>query len=416
MVYTKTNDWRLQKGIGALIKHVAALVASAILAWAAWSNALGNVTMLRQPEFALGAVGLGDYPAARLAETKMIRSPRRFNPQTLAALARSSLKAQAINSTALRLLAVEPKSNDGVKKSAALLFLSSRVSRRDVGTQLALVEFYVSKEDARHTIYHYDSAMRVSNEVEPVLFPILADALEGSNIQQALALSIKSSPRWLPSFIGYVVGRSKNSTGLANAIMLAGGLPKQPEAYRSLETQILGALASAKEFTMLRSYFLSLSGADSGIFQIGEFTSNNTDGRFLPLTWQTFGSSMVSVRFESEDHSHQKKLDVEISADERAIAARKLLFLSAGQRRVSINYEFLDRGKDASAMLTLECLDAPATQVIWQMDLRAVSGVQRKSGVSSIPEKCVAQYLAVNVAGGSANDGMRLLVTGISIK
>lgn len=368
-----------------------------------------------QPEMALGAFGLGDYPAARHAETQMIRNPRRFNPPALAALARDSLKAQSINSTALRLLAVEPKASDGVNKSEALLFLSNRVSRRDVATQLALVQFYVSKGDAPHTIYHYDSAMRASSDVESVLFPILAEALEGRNIQEALVPSIRSSPRWLPTFIGYIVGNGKNSADLANAIMVAGGLPKQPEYYRGLETQILGALATTKDFETLRTYYLSLPGADSGVFKLGEFTKTNTDDRFLPLIWQTFSSSIVSAAFEGDAHSRQKTLHVEISAGERTMAARKLLFLAAGQRLVTINYEFLEAGKDASAMLSLECLNSGASSVIWQMDLKAVSGVQTMSGAASVPEKCIAQYMAVNVAGGSANDGMRLLVRGISI-
>ena len=111
MAQTKKNDWRLQGASMTLIKPTLAVFVGIMVAWAAWSNALGNVMMWRQPETALGTVGLGDYPAARLVEIQMIKSPRSFNSQALADLARGSLRTQPVNSTALRLLATASKTS-----------------------------------------------------------------------------------------------------------------------------------------------------------------------------------------------------------------------------------------------------------------------------------------------------------------
>ena len=143
------------------------------------------------------------------------------------------------------------------------------------------------------------------------------------------------------------------------------------------------------------------------------FTTTNTDARFSPLTWQSFESTTLSSIFEGDTRARQKQLTIQISAGERANAARKLLFLTPGQKIVAISYEFLDPGKDASATLTLECANSDTMPTIWQMDIAAVLGAQTKSSVADIPEKCSAQYLKINVAGGSASQGVQLVVKSI---
>ena len=400
-----------------MIKNILVVLAGLLLAWAAWSNAKGNVVMRQRPDLALGSVGLGDYPAARLAETQMARNTAKLTPKTIASMAQNSLRVQPINSPALRLLVSGvARADSGNGNPFALLFLSNRVSRRDVATQLLLVEYYVSREDAGQVIDHYDSAMRVSSDIQPVLFPVLADALQGTNIQQALAPVIKGSPSWLPNFVYFVIGSGKNSANLANAIMVAGGLPKQPILYRNLETQILGALANAKDFEDLRTYYRSLQGADIRVFNTADFSSTSLDTRFLPLTWQTYATPSVSATIENGENSGQKVMNIQVSSGERAIAARKLLFLAPGKLHVSINYEFLDPGSDALATLTLECLNADLPPTIWQMEFRAALGARQAHGVANVPEKCTAQTLSINAAGGSASQGMQMRVDGISLK
>ena len=397
-----------------MVNRILVVVIGLSLAWAAWSNAKGNVAIRQKPDMALGSVGLGDYPAARLAETQMIRNPRRFSAQAVVALARDSLRAQPVNSTALRLLVTLRGSGNG--NPVALLFLSNRISRRDVATQMSLAQYYVSQEDAVRVIYHYDSAMRVSSDVEPVLFPVLADALEGTNIQQALAPAIRRGPRWLPNFVYFVIGSGKNIANLANAIMASGGLPKQPTLYRNLETQILGALATSKDFEVLRTYYRSLSGSDVGIFKSADFSTTNTEARFLPLSWQTYATTTVSATMEGSEDPQQKQLNIQVSSGERGIAARKLLFLTPGKALVSISYEFLEPGSDASATLTLDCLNADLTPTIWQMELRAVPGARKAQSVASVPGECSAQNLSINVAGGGASQGMQMRIHGISLR
>ena len=257
--------------------------------------------------------------------------------------------------------------------------------------------------------------MRVSLEVEPVLFPILADALEGRNIQLALVPSIRRSPRWLANFVNFVIVSGKNSGNLADAIMVAGGLPKEPELYRTLETQILGTLANAKNFETLQAYYESLNGADKRIYNSTDFSSVNTDARFSPLTWQPFSTTTITSMFDRDAHTPQKQLTIQISGGERANAARKLLFLTPGRKAVAIRYEFIDPGKDASATITIECANSDTIPLIWQMEINAVSGAQTKSSVAVIPEKCPAQYVKINVAGGSASQGMQLVARNISL-
>ena len=258
--------------------------------------------------------------------------------------------------------------------------------------------------------------MRVSSDVEPVLFPILAGALEARNIQLALAPSIRRSPRWLPNFVYFVVGSGKNIGNLANAIMVAGGLPKQPDLYRNLETQILGALANARDFEVLQAYYLSLKGADISVFKSASFSNANTDPRYVPLAWQAYATPSVSTTMEYSGNARQKGMSIQVSSGERAIAASKLLFLASGKTLVSINYEFSEPGSDASTKFTLECLDADLPKTIWQLEIKATPGANKAEGVASVPENCAVQNLTINAAGGTASQGMQMHVVGISLK
>ena len=175
------------------------------IAWLSFIHAVANITWQQNPDMALRFVP--DHPLALSRKADELFAEKQ-DPATLAkveAMAKQSLRGGALNPVAIRLLGYVADVRGDQKKARELMLLSQKVSRRDFGTQLWLIEDAVARGDKKQALYHYDIALRTTPSSFPILLPTLVGALDDPEVRSGLAPYVKAAPGWLPSFLGEAI-------------------------------------------------------------------------------------------------------------------------------------------------------------------------------------------------------------------
>jgi hypothetical protein len=261
------------------------LVVTGYLAWLSFIHAVANITWDRNPDVALRYVP--DHPLALSRKADDMFAEKQ-DPATLAkveAMAKQSLRGGALNPVAIRLLGYVADVRGDAKKARELMLLSHKVSRRDFGTQLWLIEDAVARGDKKQALYHYDIAMRTTPSSFPILFPTLTGALSDPEVRVALAPIVRQAPIWLPSYLSEAINTVENPANLADVLVKAGGLPEE-EVYQNLSNALLGQLAAKNKFPAFRQYYLTLNGSKPAAFQSAALTKDTVNVRYPALGWQ----------------------------------------------------------------------------------------------------------------------------------
>ena len=139
-------------------KLFAIVTITGYLAWLSFIHAVANITWQQQPDLALSFVP--DHPLAlsRKADELFAEKQDAATLAKVEAMAKQSLRGGALNPVAIRLLGYVADMRGDEKKARELMLLSQKVSRRDFGTQLWLIEDAVARGDKKQALYHYDIA------------------------------------------------------------------------------------------------------------------------------------------------------------------------------------------------------------------------------------------------------------------
>jgi hypothetical protein len=121
-------------------------------------------------------------------------------------LARQALLAEPLSVPAVATLGINAAIANR-PETASILAHSDRLSRRDLRTRLWMIEDAAAREDTKGTLRHYDLALRTSRAAPELLFPVLARAIEDTEIRRELVPMLAAKPAWGESFIADLLGR-----------------------------------------------------------------------------------------------------------------------------------------------------------------------------------------------------------------
>ena len=384
------------------------------LAWLSFIHAVANITWQQNPDMALSYVP--DHPLALSRKADELFAEKQ-DPATLAkveAMAKQSLRGGALNPVAIRLLGYVADVRGDEKKARELMLLSHKVSRRDFGTQLWLIEDAVARGDKKQALYHYDIAMRTTPSGHAILFPTLIGALSDPEVRVSLAPHIKAAPQWLPAFLGEAISTIENPANLADVLVKAGGLPDNDE-YRSYPNSLLAQLAAKNRFPAFRQYYLSLRGTSAATFASAAFNKDTVNLRYPAAGWQITENPAFGGSFSQADKNGRHSLSAFTGTGERGELMRKYVFLKPGNYRFVARHNSQETAADAELKWELQCILAAGNVAKW-----VVAGpVRQGSFVAeqdfSIGTECPNQLLMLQVAGGSGQLGAEFTVRSVDI-
>ncbi len=316
-----------------LIKALVCALAGAAVAWFAGSDAVANNTKAIYPDNALWYQPNQNVALIAKSERMMSENPNKQPTEQLRAMATASLKAQALYAPALRMLGL----TTGEPRATALIDLAQRASRRDLLTQIWLIEKAAEADQLEKALSHFDIGLSISSGSEQggnaLLLPVLSNAMEDPQIRTSFAKLVRQKPVWLGTALGYIISGNKQPEFVADMLIQAGPLPKEAE-YRTFETLMLSQLRAANKTQEALRYYLSLPGVNKAVSNDPRFLKTNINQGYAPIHWTVLAANANEGRFVELDDSDLLALEGDSGSGARGQIAEKNIYFPPGLYRV----------------------------------------------------------------------------------
>lgn len=318
---------------------------------------LANVTANKEPDWAISLWPANAAAHAKRADQVFVQDPTHAPLDQVRADALAALRRSPVLPGASRLLGVYAAAHHDEAGAQRLLHYAELMSRRDVLSQLWLIENRVQANDVRGALGHYDIVLRVAPETQQLLFPVLAGALDQADLVAPIARLVHDSDSWRSTFLYFVnerVHNLHNATTLFELLARSGTPPEQVH-YAGLLARLVrenqlddaGALYSLIDRRWRR---------DNANSQLdGGFDRANDVG---PLGWTLNGD--LAFRGARPDAAGNTALQLTIPESGAALGARRVLLLRPGAYRLTGNIGRADGTGQGVVRISLACPGAAA--------------------------------------------------------
>lgn len=207
---------------------------------------------------------------------------------------------------------------------AQLMQMAAAFSKRDLPTQLWLIEQRAASGDIDGTLAYYDTAMQTNPEVRSLLYPILGRAVADPELTSPIANMLRTNPVW---GAGFYRSFAQDKDALPNFPLLMAALGDDALTLvpQSARASAASALLEAGELEAAEK--VALFGVDGG--HVSDFS--NGKGRALP----PFGWELVRSGTVSADVAEDNGLSIEVGRGAGGVAARRIVRLNGGTLSLS---------------------------------------------------------------------------------
>lgn len=387
-------------------KRAVVALTTLVLAYAACASALNQAALMTAPDTAMQFAPIAGRAEAITADRLTIAQGVKTDLPYVESLAKRSLTWEPVNPVALRILGVVADARNQKTKAIRFFSLSEATSRRDLGTQLALIQLAIDAGDLPRTLGHYDTLLRTSVNGQTILFPILTHGLANAEIRQALVNRLNPPPPWFWAFVNHAIAGEQPPVHLAQLLSATVKTLPDDSDYRSFHTRMLSALSSSGQQNFAAQYYLRLPGAQASAVKDVGISPITTDDRFAPITWEALTSPYAGA---TTDNS-RRAFRVSANPNERAVVLRRLLFLQPGPYRIGIDQKQIAAAAGHQFNWSISCNSSP----IWTANLTA-----SQSGTDIpfvVPPSCNSQSIALEIVGGTDEPIVDYMIEGVRIR
>lgn len=375
------------------------IVAAALLLWLVTIVTVGGIFRTSDPVRALKWVSF-DARAQGALSTRLIDGDAkdlkaRAQARTLAAqsLTRSPTSVEAIR--ALGLIA----DVDGDQRRARRLFLAAQaLSRRDVPTQLWIIDWNMRRGSVEEALNHFDIAMRISRRVGPALFPVLIQASGDPGLARRLNGLLRQKPSWWLPFSAQLVAETKNPQTLPQ--VLQNVLDPALEDERQIITALMGRLVAEGEFDRAWSTYLNFREKQPE----GEFVRNgNFEGEieFPPFDWELAGEADLAAQPGPKPNAIGDSALYLVATGKGGEVAKQLLRLQPGSYQLTAQVGDVPTDTLNRPAIALRCAGKGDEMRANAAFPAALPGGRAMKMTFAIPPSgCPYQWLVLSVRGG----------------
>ncbi|NQX93320.1 MAG: hypothetical protein HRT64_00045 [Erythrobacter sp.] len=371
-------------------------VAAILGAGAAVANAAVNMLHARAPDLALAIDGGDPVALIRSAELKRAAGDEaaRSSAAVLSAVQRS-VDRLPLNGPAFRLYGLSSATNADLGAMRAQMRVSDQMERRDVGTQLWLIENAVEQNDVNRALRHYDTALRIEETSRALLYPVLTGAMDSALIRERFTPYMAANPPWLESFLRFAVSKTGTPVSMAELARFNGGWP-EGAAFSSLDTELLARLFSNEDYAAAVDHFRRIDGADQSILTSLQLTNASTNWRLAPIAWQPFQINGIETYIlASPEGSGAMEIEAEVEAGYKGPVARKFLALEPGRYSLSAAMRAEDFSRQDLAGWALSCAGGNGGAALLSEET-AFDETMALSATFVVPAGCPVQSLMVS--------------------
>ena len=228
-----------------MIRTILIGIAAAAAAIASLAATASQAVAKRDPQVALALWPANGDAAMRLAaqEMRAARLARMADGSGAAAyavrnpraeqLARRSLRHRALNPEALEILALSQTLKDD--RRLAILRAANRLSRRELITQLFIIDYWARAGDSRRALDNYDALLRRRTPARDLAGRMLAQGVADPALRQDIVGLLRQSPPWASLLYYHLAREPGNAAGFV-------------QLHRLLRGEGLIPIASSEEF------------------------------------------------------------------------------------------------------------------------------------------------------------------------
>lgn len=400
-----------------ILRRLILLALVAILGWWSARSSFASVVKLASPTSAITAEANEPTALAMLADALFAKAASsksdRGNFDEAASLARKSLRHQALNPKAMRILIFADPHKQSKPHMRSMANLASQLSQRELGTHVWLIEDYVLREDITGALKHYDLALSTSVEGRKALMPILIAAVDDARIRTALVPYIQRRRPWVYDFFSSALSGKLQYLSLAKLVEEAGGWPKD-KSFEGWADVLMAQLVANGEIDVAKRQFFLRANADPRLLTSADLSSLSFSKRQQPFAWQALGSSSAGLNFIG-NHQGGEAISIFAAANERMLVGRKLLMLTNGKYVLDFRIGDVLMDDSGSFRVILTCLYKANSFPILVRNFDRLRSGAKLHAEFQIPTGCDAQNLDLEIAGGQSQQGSEMIIKSISV-
>ncbi len=316
----------------------------------------------------------------------------RPNPKLARAEAIRALERQPILPRAVRVLGFLADQPGNSGRARPLMNLAARLTRRDIHTELWLINDLSAQGKTAATLAHYDIALRTGGLSNAVLFPILSSAMNDAELVGPISDLLAKRPPWINEFLAMVITSAQvpaNFADLARTIA-ARGVPVD----KRISAMIVDRYARDGRYDAAWRYFGTLVGPEQRSASVRDPKFIATAAGFEPFNWHV--ASLGDMNASTGEAT--PGLVIEGTSVDAAVAWQ-LLHLAPGNFVARVLAEV--RGPSGSQVaLTLTCATSPEREIGKIALTPGKPAVGRASYSFTLPPGCPFQWLRVAARSG----------------
>lgn len=262
------------------------VVGGLLLGWLVLATTMDRIFARRAPALALAWNSQSADANAYLADQMLQASPGAVDGR-IAFHAARSLARQPVNPVAARLLAIVASQQRRERRAKHLLSYAEAMSRRDLSTQLLLIESSVARNDIAAALLHYNRALKSNNNARPLLFPILSSAAADPAVWQPLLRILDTRPQWGRPFLQQYVPSSTSPDALY-AIARTLGMDRVPSSDPWLLQGVEKRLVDLKSYARAAALYNRAHGRSAS-----DRTPLRNGGFEKPGSWDPFDWNLM---------------------------------------------------------------------------------------------------------------------------
>ncbi|WP_404335663.1 hypothetical protein AB2M62_16885 [Sphingomonas sp. MMS12-HWE2-04] len=316
--------------------------------------------------------------------------------------ARLALGLDLTRSRALRVVAQQADLTGRADLARTLFRLSENLSRRDLITELWLIEDAVRRNNTGEALEHYDYALRTTTAAELILFPILGAGIPDVEIRRELLQLLKQDSPWREAFLSY-------SVGISDPRPTAMMFQELAQAKIAIPTPLLAALVNrligAAEFEGAWSAY--------SLLHPKERREQVRQNRFEAQSITTRLDWVVEDEF-ADAATLGEGLVLAVPSGAKGRAVRQLQLLPTGRFRLAGRVHDVVGAAGASLLWRLSCADGREIGKVtaWRHGETAADF----AGSVVVPSGCNAQWLDLIVDSGAEETDLTGAVEFISLR
>lgn len=195
-------------------------------------------------------------------------------------LASQALGWDATSAGAVATLGINADVRGDEVAARRLFTYAQKLSRRDLRTQMFMIEDAVQRDNISGALHQYDITLRVFPKLSEMLYPVLASASTDPGIRRELTRTLAGKPVWSESFVNFVA--TYNADPKSTALLFVDLRRSGTAIPQTAEAGAVNALLSNGELTAAWSYYAQVRpGADRRRSRDPGFSANlETPSRF----------------------------------------------------------------------------------------------------------------------------------------